>query len=202
MKVVEELKRNLQGGVGGNDSKRRRTAVVLRESKLGFKLVKTEDEGLAPVDAGAANVAIPKDGALGLWTADTQLKKNGDGFPYSLSMKTHIYDLEKEKKLALDKYIQDGHETKCIWKYKEFPAGTLPKVLVKDDEKKTYQFDSKAADKNMVLAAIEVCRKLDVASLVWVMRHNAKEKRMERHGVALLANSRIVVPGDGEFSLK
>ena len=98
--------------------------------------------------------------------------------------------------MALDKYIQDGPETKRIWKYKEFPAGTLPKVLVKDGEKKTYQFDSKAADKNVVLAAIEACRKLDVASLVWVMRHNAKEKRVEPHGVALLANSRIVVPGD------
>ena len=136
MKAVEELKRNLQGDVGGNDSKRRRTAVVLRESKLGFKLVK-KDEGLALVNAGATNVNIPKDGLLGLWTADTQLKKNGGGFPYSLSMNTHIYDLEKERKLALDKYIQDGHETKCIWEYKEFPAGTLPKVLVKEDEKKT-----------------------------------------------------------------
>ena len=41
MKAVEDLKRNLQGGVEGNDSKRRRTAVVvLWESKLGFKLVK------------------------------------------------------------------------------------------------------------------------------------------------------------------
>ena len=89
--------------MGGNDSKRRRTAVVLRESKLGFKLVK-KDEGLALVNAGATNVKIPKDGLLGLWTTDTQLKKNGDGFPYSLSMKTHIYDLEKEKKLALDIY--------------------------------------------------------------------------------------------------
>ena len=79
MEWAEELKRNLQGDVGGNDSKRRRTAVVLRESKLGFKLVK-KDEGLALVNAGATNVNIPKDGLLGLWTADTQLKKNGDGF--------------------------------------------------------------------------------------------------------------------------
>ena len=151
--------------MGGNDSKRRRAAVVLRESKLGFKLVK-KDEGLALVNAGATNVNIPKDGLLGLWTADTQLKKNGDGFPYSLSMKTHIYDLEKEKKLALDKYIQDGPETKRIWKYKEFPAGTLPKVLVKEDEKKTYQFDFKGAHKDVVLAAVDAYRSLECASLV------------------------------------
>ena len=153
------------------------------------------------MNAGATNVKNPKDGVLGLWTVDTALKKNGDGFPYSLSMKTHIYDLDKEKKLALDKYIQDGHETKCIWKYKEFPAGTLPKVLVKEDEKKTYQFGSTAADKDVVLAAIEVCRKLERASLVWVMRHNAKALRIEPQGLALLANSRIVVPGDSEFFL-
>ena len=127
MEAVEELKRNLQGDVRGHGSKRRRTAVVLRESKLGFKLVK-KDEGLALVNAGAANVNNPKDGLFGLWTADTQLKKKGDGFPYSLSMKTHIYDLENEKKFALDKYIQDGHETKCIWTYKAYPAGTLPNV--------------------------------------------------------------------------
>ena len=47
-----------------------------------------------------------------------------------MSMETHIYDLEKENELALDKHIQDGHETTRIWKYKEFPAGVLPKVLL------------------------------------------------------------------------
>ena len=89
------------------------------------------------MNAGATNVNIPKDGLLGLWTTETQLQKNGTGFPYSLSMNTQVYDLDKDKNMALDRYIQDGHETKCIWKYKDFPVGTLPKVLVKEDEKKT-----------------------------------------------------------------
>ena len=96
MEVLEELKRNLQGDVGENDSKRRRTAVVLRESKLGFKLVK-QDEGLALVNAGVTNMKIPKDGLLRLWTAFSQLKKNGDGFPYSLSMKTHLQPGERKE---------------------------------------------------------------------------------------------------------
>ena len=158
--------------------------------------------GLALVNAGATNLKLAKDALLGLWTTDTVLKKNGTGFPYSLGMKTPVYDLDKEKKVPLDKYIQDGAETCCIWEYKEFPSGTLPKVLVQEDTKKTYQFDSKAADKNEILAAIETCRKLESATLVWVMRHNAKGKRKEPHGLALLANARIVIPGDGEFCLK
>ena len=104
--------------------------------------------------------------------------------------------------MTLDKYIQDGHETKCVWKYTEFPPGTMPKVLVKEHEKKTYQFDSKGEDKDVILTAVEACRSLQCASLVWVMRHNAKQQRTEPHGLALLANKQIVVPGDGEFSLK
>ena len=97
MEVLEELKRNLQCDVGGNDSKRRRTAVVLRESKLGFKLVK-KDEGLALVNAGATNVKIPKDGVIGLWTTDTVLQKDGDGLPCSMSLKyTHLRHCDRKE---------------------------------------------------------------------------------------------------------
>ena len=93
-------------GDEGPDAKRRRT--VLRESKkLGFTLVRNQDGGLALVNVGATNLKLPKDALLGLWATDTQLKKNGTGFPYSLSMKTPVYDLDKEKKVTLDKYIQD-----------------------------------------------------------------------------------------------
>ena len=73
---------------------------------------------------------------------------------------------------------------------------------MQEDTKKTYQFGSKAADKKEILAAIETCRKFESATLVWVMRHNTKGKRKEPHGLALLANARIVIPGDGGFCLK
>jgi hypothetical protein len=56
-----------------------------------------------------------------------------------------------------------------------------------------------------VLDAIEASqatsRELTCASSVWVMRHNAKQQRIEPRGVALLASSHIVVPGDGEIIL-
>ena len=52
------------------------------------------------------------------------------------------------------------------------------------------------------LRILEVCRVLSDASLVWVMRHNKNQQRIEPHGLVLLANSRIVVPGDGEIILK
>ncbi len=48
---------------------------------------------------------------------------------------------------------------------------------------------------------VEACRGLSSASLVWVMRHNAKLQRIEPHGVVLLANNKFVVPGDGEIIL-
>ena len=164
-------------------------------------MVKT-DEGLVLANVGATNVKIPKDGVIGLWATDTMFKKNCDGFQYSMSMKTHVYDHEKEKKTTLEKYVQDGRETKSVFKYKDFPPGTIPKVMVRENEKKTYQFDTKGEDKDVILNTIEACRSLQCASLVWVMRFNVKALRAEPHGVALLANKQIVVPGDGEFSLK
>ena len=160
------------------------------------------DEELLLNNAGATNVNIPKDGVIGLWTTETCLKKNGEGFPYSLTMKTQIYDNKKTKKMTLDKYILDGHETKSIWKYKGFPPGTMPKVLVLEDHTKTYQFDSNSKEKDVVLATIQACRGLQCASLVWVVRHNAREQRIEPDGLALLANKAIIVPGEGKFKLK
>ena len=111
------------------------------------------------MNAGPTNVKIPKDGVLGWWTTDCGLQRGSDGFPYALTMKTHIYDFEKERKVTLEKYLQQYQDTICIYKYKEFPPGDFPKVLVQEDEKTTYQFGSTAKDnvvKDAVLASCVV----------------------------------------------
>ena len=53
----------------------------------------------------------------------------------------------------------------------------------------------------MVIAAVEVSRKLQLTSLVWVVRYDNKKQRVEPFGLALLANKPIVVPGDGDILL-
>ena len=100
----------------GNDAKRPRfdrDMIV-----LGMR-----DKDVVVVNSFATNAEIPKDGVIRKWTTNTVLKENSNGFQYSLSMKTHVYDFEKEEKTTIEKYIQDRHETKCVWKYKEFPLG-------------------------------------------------------------------------------
>ena len=147
---------------------------------------------------------IPKDGVLGWWTTDCRLQRGSDGFPYALTMKTHIYDFEKERKVTLEKYLQQNQDTICIYKYKEFQPGALPNVLVQEDQTKSFQFRSFARDndaKNEVLTNTEACRALKHASLVWVMRHNKAKQRVEPRGLALLANKALFLPGDGRMLL-
>ena len=51
------------------------------------------DERLLLANAGAANVRMSKDGVISFWGGhNTCLKKNGEGFPYFLTLKTHVFD--------------------------------------------------------------------------------------------------------------
>lgn len=198
-KKEAELKRKLDEESCPDKAKRRASARTLYESPKGFSASLSADGHLFLNATVSTNVKIPKDGLLCAWSTDTLLKKNGEGFAYALALKTLVYDGESGKKMSLEKLIKDKYpKTKHIWKYKAFPAGCLPKVLQLEDDKKTYQFDSKAANKEAVIKGVEACRALQKASLLWKMRFNAKFERLEPDGLVLLANAAIVVPGDGE----
>jgi len=160
------------------------------------------DEELLLTNAGATNVSIPKDGVIAYWGDRTCIQQNGEGFPYSLTLKTKIFDKQTTKKTTLAKYMQEGRVTTSIWKYKAFPPGALPKALVYEDPNSTYQFDSRHTDRDVILASAQACRGLTCASLVWAVRHNAKEMRIEPDGLALLADKAIIVPGERQFKLQ
>ena len=121
------------------------------------------DEELVLTNACATHVRIPRDGVIASWSTGTCLQKNTDGFPYSLSAKTLIYDKQTKTKKLLETYIKEGLQTtKSIWKYKEFQPCSLPKVLVFEELNSTYQFDCKGMDRDFVLATIQACRKTPV----------------------------------------
>ena len=180
--------------------------VVVAESTCGFKMVKVGEQvgeysGLVLKNHGSGQISIPTDGIIVQWTKKCTINKNSLGFPYQLKMKTQIYNLEQHKKMSLEKFIAEGLPTKSVWKYKEFPIGSMPKVLVCEDDKKTYHFGSKAQDRDVVLATIEACRQLKCATLVWVVKYNAKRQQIEPGGLVLLATQSITIPGDSMFCL-
>ena len=195
-----EQKRKLDEENAPDAAKRRKAAIGMYDSPKGFSFVFSAETDLLLVGTNSTNAKIPKDGLLAAWGTETTLKKNGEGFAYALTLKTVVYDGQSGKKMTLEKLIKDTYPTtKSIWKYKPFPPGALPKVLQLEDDKKTYQFDSKAANKEIVLKCVERCRTLKNATLLWKMRY--RSERLEPDGIVLLANASIVVPGDGEFPL-
>ena len=177
---------------------------IMHESKaLGFNMVRVgekvgDDSGLVLRNTCSGQIKIPKGAIIAQFTENTYLCKNSQGYSYKLDMKTAIYDFTRKKKMKLEEYIADGHPTEKIWKYKPFPPGPPPKIMILDTPENSYQFDSKAQNREAVLATVEACRGLKCANLVWAVTYKKDRKLIQPFGLVLLANKVITIPADQE----
>ena len=199
-KEAEDLKRTLADD-NSEAAKRRKAFTTMYTSPKNFRMAFCADE-LALLNDGSTNVKIAKDTIVAQWTNDTFLKKNSEGFAYTLTNKSIVYDAEVGKKMTLEKLIKDKYPSaKSIFKYKPFPPGVLPKLLLPEADGKSYQFDSKAENKDQISKCVEMLRISSSVSLVWQLTYNASVQRIQPSGLVALANAPMVVPGDGELVL-
>ncbi len=119
------------------------------------------------------NKKVPKETVLLTWKEDTKLLPESDiDFVYTLNMKTEIVCREALKKFKLDKYIKDQQQnTKEVFGYVPFPAGSVPKVLVRKDTR-TLRFSTSADGKEVIKAAIQAAPR--VGSLLAALDHEVR----------------------------
>ena len=197
---AEDLKRAL-ADENSDAAKRRKAFTTIYTSPKGFRLAFCEDE-LVLFNDGSTNLKIAKDTIVAQWTNETLLKRGSEGFAYSLTNKSIVYDAVVGKKMTLEKLIKDKYpSTKSIFKYKPFPPGVVPKVLLPEVDGKKYQFDSKAENKDQILKCVELLRIRNTVSLAWQTTYNANHERVQPQGLVALADAAMVVPGDGELVL-
>jgi hypothetical protein len=121
-----------------------------------------------------------------------------------MSMKTDIVEKSATKRVKLDKYIKNLTTPATeVYAYSPFPAGNLPKVLVKKDDKKTYYLHyTLDADRVPVLAAVNAARNCKSVGLIWLVKFVESKKRIEPAGVAIVALSSISIVGGAELMLE
>ena len=180
--------------------KRCKALIATYESPKGFKMGLCENE-LALWSDGSTKVKIAKDTIVAQFD-DMTFQRHNDGFAYALTPKSIVYDQVVRKKMTLEKMIKERYpKTKSVCKYKPFPPGDIPKVLVLEGEGKSYQFDSKTANKDRILKCVEMLRISGNVSLMWNMVYNASQAKLTPQGLVAVATAPIVVPGDEELVL-
>ena len=108
--------------------------------------------------------------------------------------------MNNKKRYRLDKLIKEVCPTVGeLWKYAPFPAGTLPKVLVKKDPQKSYGFLSNAKEKDHINKIVRLTQQCTNISVLWVLGEIFG--RLDPVGLALVTNKQIWLPGSGELTL-
>jgi hypothetical protein len=112
-----------------------------------------------------------KDTVLLTFSKDTTLSTDSEcDFKWEVQMKSDIVCKETGKQIKLDRYIREQHSTtKEIYNYVAFPAGGLPKVLVKKVEKQ-YKFLYSGPNKQHIYSVVAAALTPGVCSLVWMMK--------------------------------
>eukprot|EP00974_Lingulodinium_polyedra_P044114 4234064-Lingulodinium_polyedra.AAC.1 len=94
------------------------------------------------------------------------------------------------KRFRLDKLLKEVYpQAGEIWKYTAFPAGTLPKVLVKKNPQQSHSFYSKANEK-AIYKFINAAKDCTMCSLLWIVKLSSSgtPPRLEPAGLALVGN--------------
>ena len=101
--------------------------------------------------------------------------------------------------MTLEKCVKKVHPMcKDIFGYIPSPAGTPPKVLAQQ-QGSINNFDSKRADRHVILKAIDAARGTAVCTVMWIMEFYVPRNRLQPLGVTLIANKQMVVPAGGEL---
>ena len=161
---------------------------------------------LVIVSSETTNKKIPKDTVVMSWTNDVGVKADECATQeWDINLKSEILWKDTMKRLKLDKLMKEVcPQVAEIWKYTPFPAGTLPKVLVKKEPQKSYGFMSKAPDKEIFYKIIKLARACTSVSVVWILKGTpvGKVEKLEPSGLAIVLNKQLVLLGSGELEME
>ena len=148
------------------------------------------------------NKKVPKDTVLLSFSKETTLSVDSEcDFKWEMHLKSDIVCKTLGKRIKLDKYIKDHHQnTKEIFRYIPFPAGGVPKVLVKRDEKH-FKFLYSGPNKQHMYSVVAAVLTPGICSLHWMIKFVAGKDRLEPCGLAVVMNKSVTVPGNSELSL-
>ena len=158
------------------------------------------------VSKETATKKIAKDTVLVSWLAETGVKSENLGtVEWEPSLKSEVVVKDTMKRYRLDKLLKEVYpQAGEIYKHKEFPAGTLPKVLVKNNPQTTYSFYSKAKEKEAIHKFINAAKDCTLCSVFWIVKLSSSSTppRLEPCGLAVVSNKQMALPGNGELCLK
>ena len=145
------------------------------------------------------NTKILKDIVFVSWTSDVRMETDEVATKeWGLNMKSDVMLRTTMKRQRLDKLLKEHSKVAEVWKYTPFPAGTIPKVLVKKAPQQVYGFASKSAQKQSIHKFVAAARNCTTASLLWILKLTKEENGIEPCGLALVANKQMLLPGSGE----
>ena len=136
------------------------------------------------------------------YVQDTSVKSEGGSkMEWDLNMKSDIVAKETMKRHRLDKFLKEvTSNVGEIWKYVPFPAGTLPKMLVKKNPQASYFFTSTSSGKENIHKLVEAASTLTSCSLLWMLKE--KDGLLQPCGLALVTNKQLVLTGGAEMVLE
>lgn len=148
------------------------------------------------------NKKVSSDTILASWSNGSSLTSSAsDGFEYNVGFKADVVNKQSMKRMKMDKFISEsGQATREIFGFEPFPAGSVPKVLIKKANK-TFRWAYTGEDEAVAQMAVESARTSSVVSPLWMVRHSEAKQRVEPCGLALVLMKSQQVPGGGEIIL-
>ena len=92
-------------------------------------------------------------------------------------------------------------KTQEIFWYLFFPAGDIPKVLVKKDDR-ILKCLSTATDHQHTYSAIKAAQASRTCSLIWILKFDPDKNRLQPYGLSVVSNKSLTVPGCGELNIR
>ena len=148
----------------------------------------------------AGNKKVPKFTVLLMVHTDCMLSSKATSGPiFEVANDTQVFLKESQKVAKVREAMKsDDLEMLSVFEYNPFPAGKVPKVLVRADTK-VWRLDlshpSYQDTRNDIETAIELARTAPGLQAMWIMKKGEAEKQVKPAGIVIIATSQVVIPG-------
>jgi hypothetical protein len=146
------------------------------------------------------NIKIPKDTMLLSFCKDTSLSQDSEcNLLYEMTMKSDMWCKTTSRRMRFGTCIQNQKtRTREIFGYMAFPAGDIPKVLVKKDDR-NLKFISTALNHPDIYTAIKAAKTSRTCSPIWMMKWVHDKSSIQPYGLTVVSNMPLTVPDCGEL---
>jgi hypothetical protein len=167
--------------------------VVLRRDQVSSRVL------LLLKNKTTKKIKIPRDTMLLSFCSDTSLSQDSKcNLVYEMTMKSDMWCKSTSRRMRFGTCVQNQKtRTREIFGYMAFPAGDIPKVLVKKDDR-TLKFVSTAPNHPDIYAAIKAAKNSRTCSPIWMMKC-AHDNSIQPYGLTVVSNKPLSVPDCGEL---